>query len=73
MSQVAARARCEKVDCSTVVLLPVLPDTFKKFGFSTNRLEITCPVCRQPFVISVREFAFCHVTDSDLSTGYVSS
>jgi hypothetical protein len=72
MSQVAACARCEKIDCSAVVLLPSLPDSRKKFDFNNNLLAITCPVCLQPFVISVREIAFENVTDSDLNAGYIS-
>jgi hypothetical protein len=72
MSQVAACARCEKMDCSAVVLLPSLPDSHKKFDFSSNLLEITCPVCLHPFVISAKEIAFERVTDSDLTAGYIS-
>ena len=72
MYQVAAFARCEKADCSTVVLLPSLPDTYKKFNFESKRLEIICPVCLQPFAISIPEIAYARVTDSDLNTGYIS-
>lgn len=72
MSQLAALARCESADCSTLVLLPTLPDTYKKFDFESKRLEIVCPVCLQPFAISILEIAYARVTDSDLSTGYIS-
>ena len=71
MSQVAACAHCENLDCPTVVVIPAVPDTAKRFDFQNNCLEIACPVCQRPFSVAVGEIVFCDVSDDDLRTGYV--
>lgn len=71
MSQVAACARCENLDCPTIVVIPAVPESAKRFDFDRNRLELCCPVCQQPFSVSVGEIDFRDVSDDDLRTGYV--
>jgi predicted phosphoribosyltransferase len=71
MSQVAACAHCENLNCPTVVVIPAVPDTAKRFDFQRNCLEIACPVCQKQFSISVGEIDFRNVSDEDLRTGYL--
>ena len=71
MSQVAACAHCENLDCPTVVVLPAVPETAKRFDFQRNCLEISCPVCQKSFSVSVGEIVFRTVTENDLRTGFV--
>lgn len=71
MSQAAACAQCDKDDCSTVVILPAVPDSAKKFDFRTSRLEVDCPACHRAFTVPVNEIVYCDVTDEHLRIGFM--
>ena len=43
MSQATACARCDKKDCSVVVIIPAVPDNMKRVDHAKQRLEIVCP------------------------------
>jgi hypothetical protein len=70
MSQSAACARCDKEDCSTVVIIPALPDRDKKFDHRRQLFEIICPACNRSFLAPIRSVEYRDVTDEQLSRGY---
>lgn len=71
MPKIAACAFCENLDCQSVVVLPAVPDTAKKFDFRSNRLEVACPACSCRFSISPSDIIFRDVTKTDFSIGYI--
>ncbi len=71
MPQSAACARCDKEDCSTIVIIPALPDRDKKFDHYNQKLEMICPACNRPFSAPIRSVEYRDVTDEQLSRGYI--
>ena len=71
MSQAAACAPCDKEDCSSVVILPAVPDTAKRFDFQRLLLEVNCPACHRAFSVPVRDIVYRDVTDEHLRRGFI--
>ena len=71
MSEVAACALCTNEACSTLVILPAIPDGGRRFSEHKRSMEIDCPVCHQPFSIWFKEIFLYKITDDDLLAGYV--
>ena len=70
-SQSAACARCDKVDCSAVVILPAVNDAMKRVEQSKQRLELVCPACHRFFAIPFRNVEYRDVTDEQLTQGFI--
>ena len=71
MPQCAACARCNKEDCSAVVIIPAVTEKSKKFSHQEQCLYINCPSCHREFSVPLRNVEYLDVTDEQLSQGYM--
>jgi hypothetical protein len=71
ISQSAACARCDKEDCSAVVIIPAVRDNFKKVEHAKQRFELTCPACHRFYSVPFRNVEYCDVTDGQLISGFI--
>jgi hypothetical protein len=71
ISQSAACARCDKKDCSAVVIIPALPKFLKRVENVKQRYELVCPACHRFFSVSFRSVENRDVTDEQLTYGFI--
>jgi hypothetical protein len=71
ISQSAACARCDKEECSVVVILPAVNDNMKRVEHTKQRYELVCPACRRFFSIPFRNVEYLDVTDEQLTRGFI--
>ena len=71
MSQSAACARCDKENCSAIVIIPAVRDKAKKFDHREQTLELVCPACSRPFSAPLRNITYLDVTDEQLTQGFI--
>jgi hypothetical protein len=71
LSQCAACARCDKEDCSAVVIIPCVPEKMKQFKPGKQSLEMVCPACHRFFSVELRRIEYRDVTDEQLTLGFM--
>jgi hypothetical protein len=71
ISQSAACARCDKTDCSAVVIIPALPNYLKRVENAKQRYELVCPACHRFFSVPFRCAENRDVTDEQLTSGFI--
>jgi hypothetical protein len=69
--QSAACARCDKEDCSVVVILPALNASLKRVEHVKRCFELVCPACHRLFSVPFRKVEYRDVTDEQLSQGFM--
>jgi len=70
-SQSAACARCDKEDCSAVVIIPAVRESLKKVEHVKRRIELVCPACHRFFSVPFVNVECRDVTDEQLTRGYI--
>jgi hypothetical protein len=70
-SQTAACARCDKGDCSVVVIIPAVNDNLKRVEHAKQRFELICPACQRFFSVPFRQVEYRDVTDEQLVRGFM--
>ena len=71
ISQSAACARCDKEDCSAVVIIPAVRDNLKKAEYAKQHFELICPACHRFFSFPFRNVEYRDVTDEELRWGFI--
>jgi predicted phosphoribosyltransferase len=71
ISQSAACARCDKEDCSAVVIVPAVRDNLKRVEHAKQRFELICPACYRFFSVPFRNIEYREVTDEELTRGFI--
>lgn len=71
ISQSAACARCDKVDCSAVVIIPAVRDNMRKVEHAKQHFELICPACHRFFSVPFRYVEYRDVTDEELTWGFI--
>lgn len=71
ISQSAACVRCDKEDCSAVVIIPAVRDNLKRIEHAKQHFELTCPACHRLFSVPFRNVEYRDVTDEDLTWGFI--
>jgi len=70
ISQSAACVRCDKEDCSAIVIIPAVRDNVKKIEHAKQRVELVCPACHRVFSVPFRDVEYYGVTDEQLTRGF---
>ena len=70
-SQSAACARCDKEDCSAVVILPAVRAKMKENEHGKRSVELICPSCHRFFSVPFMKVEYRDVTDEQLTRGFI--
>lgn len=71
ISQSAACARCDKKDCSAIVIFPAVRDNLKRVEYTKQRFELICPACHRFFSVPFTSVEYREVTDEQLTQGFI--
>jgi predicted phosphoribosyltransferase len=71
ISQSAACARCDKQDCSAIVIIPAVLGNLKSVEHAKECLELMCPACHRFFSVPFRNVEYRDVTDEELTRGFI--
>ena len=71
ISQSAACVRCDKEDCSAIVIIPAVPVEMRKVERSKQSLELICLACNRFFSVPFKEVEHHYVTDEELLRGFI--
>jgi hypothetical protein len=61
---------CNKPDCGATVMLSVMGSKEKHFNRTTDCLELICPACNRPFLISIFRLEWLEVNEQELGRGF---
>ena len=71
MSQSAACARCDKENCSAVVIIPAVRKHLRRIDHAKQRFELVCPACHRFFSAPLGNIEYRDVTDEQLTSGFI--
>lgn len=72
LPQLAACARCDKRDCSAMVIITAVRDEMKTVEHDKLSLRLCCPACNRFFSVLFSKLEYHEVTDDELLRGFIS-